>query len=145
MATSREGRGQASGHSDPDACLCRDATVNQEIVRQGRYVTFQMAEVAVPNGLFEEILRLIRLTPGATNSSIRRRRRVDSADRQRERCALRTRIIAISRLGRLGSGRSAAQSRRLPSRTALNIARGGDEAYCGAKNRGSSGDWGNVG
>lgn len=29
------------------------------IVTHGRYVTFQMAEVAVPRGLFEEILRLI--------------------------------------------------------------------------------------
>ena len=29
------------------------------IVGHGRYVTFQMAEVAVPRGLFDEILRLI--------------------------------------------------------------------------------------
>ncbi len=30
-----------------------------KVVRHGRYVTFQMAEVAVPRDLFQEILRLI--------------------------------------------------------------------------------------
>jgi hypothetical protein len=33
--------------------------VGAKIVRHGRYVTFQMAEVAVPRNLFREILRLI--------------------------------------------------------------------------------------
>ncbi len=34
------------------------------IVRHARYVTFQMAEVAVPKALFEQILaRIARLTP----------------------------------------------------------------------------------
>ncbi len=33
--------------------------IGAKIVRHGRYVTFQMAEVAVPRGLFDEILRLI--------------------------------------------------------------------------------------
>ncbi|MEC5293917.1 transposase, partial [Aurantimonas sp. C2-3-R2] len=33
--------------------------IGARIVTHGRYVTFQMAEVAVPRGLFEEILRLI--------------------------------------------------------------------------------------
>ncbi len=34
------------------------------IVRHARYVTFQMAEVAVPRALFEQILaRIARLTP----------------------------------------------------------------------------------
>ena len=33
--------------------------IGARIVTHGRYVTFQLAEVAVPRGLFEEILRLI--------------------------------------------------------------------------------------
>ncbi len=33
--------------------------VGAKVVRHGRYVTFQMAEVAIPRTLFVEILRLI--------------------------------------------------------------------------------------
>ena len=33
--------------------------IGAKVVRHGRYVIFQMAEVAVPKGLFQEILRLI--------------------------------------------------------------------------------------
>ena len=33
--------------------------IGAKIIRHGRYVTFQMAEVAVPKELFQEILRLI--------------------------------------------------------------------------------------
>ena len=33
--------------------------IGAKIVTRARYVTFQMAEVAVPSQLFEEILRLI--------------------------------------------------------------------------------------
>ena len=33
--------------------------IGAKVVRHGRYVTFQMAEVAVPMNLFREILRLI--------------------------------------------------------------------------------------
>ncbi len=33
--------------------------IGAKVVRHGRYVTFQMAEVAVPRDLFQEILRLI--------------------------------------------------------------------------------------
>jgi hypothetical protein len=33
--------------------------IGAKIVRHGRYVIFQMAEVAVPRELFQEILRLI--------------------------------------------------------------------------------------
>jgi hypothetical protein len=33
--------------------------IGAKIVRHGRYVTFQMAEVAVPRHLFREILRRI--------------------------------------------------------------------------------------
>ncbi len=38
--------------------------IGAKIVRHGRYVIFQMAEVAIPRQLFDEILRRIgRLTP----------------------------------------------------------------------------------
>ncbi len=33
--------------------------IGAKVVRHGRYVTFQLAEVAVPRRLFAEILRLI--------------------------------------------------------------------------------------
>ena len=33
--------------------------IGARIIGHGRYVTFQMAEVGVPSGLFDEILRLI--------------------------------------------------------------------------------------
>jgi len=33
--------------------------IGAKVVAHGRYVTFQMAEVAVPRGLFRKILRLI--------------------------------------------------------------------------------------
>ncbi len=39
--------------------------IGAKVVRHARYAVFQMAEVAVPKQLFEEILRLIaRLRPG---------------------------------------------------------------------------------
>ena len=33
--------------------------IGAKVVRHGRYVTFQLAEVAVPKDLFRKILRLI--------------------------------------------------------------------------------------
>ncbi len=33
--------------------------IGAKVVRHGRYVTFQLAEVAIPRRLFAEILRLI--------------------------------------------------------------------------------------
>ncbi len=33
--------------------------IGAKVVRHGRYVTFQLAEVAIPKSLFAEILRLI--------------------------------------------------------------------------------------
>ncbi len=33
--------------------------IGAKVVRHGRYITFQMAEVAIPRTLFGEILRLI--------------------------------------------------------------------------------------
>ncbi len=38
--------------------------IGAKVVRHGRYITFQLAEVAIPRALFAEILRLInRLRP----------------------------------------------------------------------------------
>ncbi len=38
--------------------------IGAKVVRHGRYVTFQLAEIAIPRALFTEILRLIdRLRP----------------------------------------------------------------------------------
>ncbi len=40
--------------------------IGAKVVRHGRYVTFQLAEVAISRALFAEILRLIdRLRPAA--------------------------------------------------------------------------------
>ena len=33
--------------------------IGTKVVRHGRYITFQMAEVAIPGALFNEILHLI--------------------------------------------------------------------------------------
>jgi hypothetical protein len=33
--------------------------ISAEVVRHGRYVTFRLADVAVPRGMFKIILRLI--------------------------------------------------------------------------------------
>ncbi len=42
----------------------RLAKIGAKIVRHGRYVTFQLAEVAIPRSLFADILRRIdRLRP----------------------------------------------------------------------------------
>ncbi len=38
---------------------CFGVKIGAKVVRHGRYITFQMAEVAVPSALFAEILRLI--------------------------------------------------------------------------------------
>ncbi len=41
-------------------------TIGEKVVRHGRYITLQMAEVAILQALFVEILRLIdRLRPGS--------------------------------------------------------------------------------
>ncbi len=40
--------------------------IGAKIIRHGRYVTFQLAEVAIPRALFAEILHLIdRLRPAS--------------------------------------------------------------------------------
>ena len=45
-------------------CYIGKKNINAWVVRHGRYVTFQMAEVAIPRDLFADILRRIdRLRP----------------------------------------------------------------------------------
>jgi hypothetical protein len=39
--------------------LTKLVKIGAKVVRHGRYVTFQLAEVAVPSDLFRDILRLI--------------------------------------------------------------------------------------
>jgi hypothetical protein len=72
--------------------------IGAKIVTHARYVIFQMAEVAVPSDLFQEILRAIaqlRAPPAPA-----RRRRVGGKDKQRERCVLTTENKSISSRGR---------------------------------------------
>lgn len=50
------------GHWSPITLRARAARVikvGAKIVRHGRFITFQMAEIAIPGTLFVEILRLI--------------------------------------------------------------------------------------
>jgi hypothetical protein len=46
-------------HWSPTTLRGKLATIGAKVVRQERYITFQLAEVAVPRTLFVEILRLI--------------------------------------------------------------------------------------
>ena len=58
--------------------------IDAKIARHGRYVTFQLAEVAVPRDLFREILRLIDglwRSPRHQIDAVRRQRRL-----RKERC-----------------------------------------------------------
>ena len=55
---------EAVKHWSPTSLREKLIKIGAKIVNHARYVTFQMAEVAVPSQLFEEILRLIdRLRP----------------------------------------------------------------------------------
>ena len=59
--------------------------IGAKIVRHGRYVTFQMAEVVIPRDLFADILRRIdRLRPPPAPA---RRHPVPSRRRRQDRCA----------------------------------------------------------
>ncbi len=50
---------EAVEHWSPTTLREKLIKIGAKVVRHGRYVTFQMAEVAVPRKLFLEILRLI--------------------------------------------------------------------------------------
>ena len=53
-----------AGHWSPATLREKLIKISAKIIRHGRYVTFQLAEVAVPRDLFAEILRRIdRLRP----------------------------------------------------------------------------------
>jgi hypothetical protein len=43
-----------------------------KVVTHGRYVIFQMAEVAIARQMFQEILRLIAAAAATTSASVRR-------------------------------------------------------------------------
>ena len=71
-AQERPGREGRSGHPSQDAAAPKEVEhwslttlreklvkIGAKIVSHGRYVTFQMAEVAVPSDMFQKILRLI--------------------------------------------------------------------------------------
>ena len=61
--------------------------IGAKIVRHGRYVTFQMAEVVIPRDLFADILR--RILTGSDRRQPRHERRhpVPSRRRRQDRCA----------------------------------------------------------
>ena len=46
-------------HWSPTALREKLVKIGAKVVRHGRYVTFQLAEVGVPKSLFEKILGLI--------------------------------------------------------------------------------------
>ncbi len=53
--------GRLAGYEDVNDAerLCRDPAMRAKVVSHGRYVSFQLAEVAVPRQMFAEILSLI--------------------------------------------------------------------------------------
>src|SRR5262249_3679622 len=59
--------------------------IGAKVVNHGRYVAFQMAEVAIPGQMFQEILRLIaELRPATTSASVRRSGRAFNANKPEE-------------------------------------------------------------
>ena len=64
--------------------------IGAKVVRHGRYVIFQMAEVAVPKGLVRKILRLIARAETTASPSVRHST-VMRATQRRERCVVMTR------------------------------------------------------
>ncbi len=50
---------EAVEHWSPTALLEKVIKIGAKVVRHGRYVTFQLTEVAVPRELFRKILSLI--------------------------------------------------------------------------------------
>ena len=61
-----------------------------KVVSHGRYVAFQMAEVAIPRQMFQEILRLIAelSAAAATSASVRRSMVVRSRPTNRRSASL---------------------------------------------------------
>ena len=50
---------EAMGHWSPITLREKLIKIGAKLVRHGRYITFQLAEVAIPRTTFAEILRLI--------------------------------------------------------------------------------------
>jgi hypothetical protein len=57
-----EGSGISPRYQTDRSCCCpvsAGGTPGAKVVSHGRYIAFQMAEVAIPRQIFQEILRLI--------------------------------------------------------------------------------------
>ncbi len=65
-----------------------------KVVRHGRYITFQMAEVAIPRTLFVEILRLISAASAIASRNSRRSIFTSSRACQRSAGAMVTAALA---------------------------------------------------
>src|ERR1700739_3500401 len=55
----REALSRSNCQIDIIGHCCHDALFRAKVVSHGRYIAFQMAEVAIPRRMFQEILRLI--------------------------------------------------------------------------------------
>ncbi len=75
--------------------------IGAKVVSHGRYVAFQMAEVAIPRNLFADILRLIaELRPAAgSRIDVKRLLVLGPIKNQRERCVWMTTKSTFSALG----------------------------------------------
>jgi len=63
--------------------------IDAKVVSHGRYIAFQMAEVAIPRHVFAELLRLIAESAFATDlRADMTRLAIDPPAKQRERCVL---------------------------------------------------------
>jgi hypothetical protein len=80
------------------------------VVSPGRYVTFQMAEIAVSRQMFADILRLIARPRAPARESMRLWGQMRQGPR--ERCAL---MRAEQRVPRLGAGQNAASTPPAPA------------------------------
>ncbi len=92
----------AASKLNPDVSAARDADQDRrEGFSRGRYVTFQMAEVAVPRQMFAEILSLIARLRAPPAPAWGRRGRFD---KRRQRCAptQAERHVSAQRRGQLG-------------------------------------------
>ena len=94
--------------------------IDAKIVAHSRYVTFQMAEVAVPRDMFAEILRAVAAA------------RIN----QREKCAVITGIRDLCGLRSPHSEGLGSKSSKIPP----DVAGDGRDGYNVARNRGSSGE-----
>ncbi len=60
----------ADGRPSAKAVICRQCHIGAKVVSHGRYVAFQMVEVAIPRQMFQEILRLLEVTVAVRTSRL---------------------------------------------------------------------------